>query len=71
MPDDRSDLIALRESFDLESRADLFAASGNFREASRLMKQANVIRRRTLGIGSDPNELRAAARRALEPDNAE
>ena len=51
------DVTALRESVELESRADLFAAACDFREAAHLMRQANAIRRREFGA-FDPNELR-------------
>jgi hypothetical protein len=58
------DLAVLRESVDLESQADLLAMSGNFGEASALMKQANRVRQSQFGRW-DPNELRDFTNLAL------
>jgi hypothetical protein len=60
------DLVELRESVDLENCADLHAVSGNFGEASWLMKQANAIRKRIFGP-YDPNVLREKTHAALNP----
>jgi len=58
------DTDELRESVDLENRADLYAPGGNFREASYLMREANRIRKRHFG-SLDPNELRERTHAAL------
>jgi hypothetical protein len=55
----------LRESVDLENRADLMAAACHFGEASRLMSHANAIRKRAFGPGLGPNELRDLTHEAL------
>jgi hypothetical protein len=59
-----TDIVELRESVELENRADLCAAACNFREASRLMKAANAIRSRHFGK-LDPRELREQTLAAL------
>ena len=59
-----TDLLELAESVKLEDRADLAARSGNFGEASMLMREANAIRERHFGR-FDPNELRERTHAAL------
>ena len=59
------DIDALRQSVDLENRADLMAVSGDFREAAWLMKKANEIRRANFGPYSI-NELRDLTASAIE-----
>lgn len=60
-----SELTELRESVELERQADLYAAACDFGSASRLMKQANAIRRRQFGHGLGPNELREKTHEAM------
>ena len=50
-------MAVLRESVEMESRADLMAVAGNFGEAAALMNRANRIRRQQFGP-FDPNALR-------------
>ena len=54
----------LRQSVDLENRADLHAYACQFGPASRLMKEANRLRESVLGKG-DPNTLRDLTHAAL------
>lgn len=63
----RLNFAALRESVELESRADLLAACCHFGEASDLMKRANKTRREAFGPWT-VNELRDFTMMAL--DNA-
>lgn len=65
-----ADIAALRESVQLEDRADLAAAACNFDEAIRLMREANAIRKRQFGSGFDPNRLRELTHDALSPKDA-
>jgi hypothetical protein len=58
-------LRELRESVELERQSDLYACACDFAQASRLMSQANAIRRRHFGRGLDPNELREMTNEAL------
>lgn len=63
-----TDNAALRRSVELERLADLAAAGCDFGRASGLMKEANLIRSRELGLprSTDPNHLRDLTMAALE-----
>lgn len=56
--------MRLRESVELETRSDLFAAASNLHEATILMREANKIRASVFGK-LDPNELRERTHEAL------
>jgi hypothetical protein len=66
----RDEIIRLRESVELETRSDLFAAARNLREATHLMREANAIRRRVFGK-FDPDELRERTHAALHTPSKE